>query len=172
MKPLFLLVLLQEGIGLPGGLLAPYEEVRETERIVEALGGGLKLGTPIRVFDLDHPRSAHRLDSEPTSSAWLPVVVLADAAVSDQRGKILEDVRLHRSEVRRTPARTLLSWLNPFHGKLRGTPDSKPVEGKAPACPNRPGVKPPKGDIADDDDVPPGEQLVPRCSPRHPSGGA
>lgn len=151
---LFLLGALQEGIGLPRGLITAKEEIGQTEGIVERLGGGLQLGTSIRVLHLNDPGGSHRLDSEP---AWLPrltVFVFDDAAVRDKRSQLSENVALDGGQVSRGPLRRLLSHLNPFHRKLRGGPDKKPVDGKAPSCPNRPGVKTPKWDEADRDHVP------------------
>lgn len=147
---LFLLGAFQEGIRLPGCGITAEEQIGQTERIVERLGGCVQLGTRVRVLNLDNPGRPHCLDCEPTRTAWLAVLVLHNGAVSDQTTKFGKQVALDRGEVRRTPLRSLLSYLNPFHGKLRRGPDVKPVDGKAPSCPNRPAAKPPMRDVLDD----------------------
>ena len=128
MKALASFLLLQELIGLPGSIVAAEKQLSERERVVQGIPSRSQGAPTVRVFDCDHPPCPLGADCPPARLAGLPVVVPGDSTMRDKGGKLGKDVGLNRGDVRRRPLRSLLSFLNPFHGKLRRGHDQKPVE--------------------------------------------
>lgn len=117
--PLLLLLLLQEGIRLPGSVLGAQEQIGERQRVVHAVGGSLKGTAGVRVLNLAHPSCSPGLQCPPTRLTHRPVLVPSHTAVSDQVRQRSKDVRLDGREVRWPIARRLLLKLDSLHRKLR-----------------------------------------------------
>lgn len=143
---LLALLTLQEGVRLPGSPIRGQEEIRQGEGVIERLSRSGEGAARIWVFNLNDPCGPHCLDREPSGAAGFPVIVPGRGCVGDQCPKLGEDVGLDGRKMYRTPLRRLLSWLNPFHRKLRSGDDKKPVELIPPPRVNRPDRKPAKRD--------------------------
>lgn len=128
MLGLLLPLLLQEGIGLPGGIIGPQEQLSERQRVVERLAGRLETTPTVGVFNADDPRCPLGADCPPPRPARGTVLVPGNAGMGDKVRERGKDVALDGGKVRRTPLRSLLAKLNPFHGKLRRGEDKKPVK--------------------------------------------
>jgi len=130
---LFLGLGLCPGIDLPGGFLAPQEEIGQSEGVIKGLGVHADLTATVGILDGDRPRCPTGSHCPPSGPARGAVLVPEDAGMGDQVRKLRQDVRLDRRKVMRPALAALFPRLNFLHGKLRGGNNVKPVNERPPA---------------------------------------